>query len=62
MYEPTEHKRNKLFIYWVEIVGACNLRCPTCPQGNFLEPEFSVGRNPTGFMELALYKKILDNQ
>lgn len=60
MYEPTEHQRNKLFTYWIEIVGTCNLRCPTCPTGNFLDSEFSVGRNPTGFMELALYKQILE--
>ena len=60
MYEPIEHKRNKLFTYWIEIVGTCNLRCPTCPQGNFLDNELSVGRNPTGFMELTLYKQILE--
>ena len=60
MYVPTEHKRNKLFTYWIEIVGTCNLRCPTCPQGNFLDNELSVGRNPTGFMELTLYKQILE--
>jgi len=60
MYEPTEHKRNKLFTYWIEIVGTCNLRCPTCPTGNFLDSEFTLGRNPTGFMELSQYKQILE--
>jgi organic radical activating enzyme len=60
MYQPTEHKRNKLFTYWIEIVGTCNLRCPSCPQGNFRDPEFAVGRNPTGFMKLAVYKQILE--
>jgi len=60
MYEPTEHKRNKLFHYWIEIVGTCNLRCPTCPTGNFMDSEFSLGRNPTGFMELSLFKRILE--
>jgi organic radical activating enzyme len=60
MYEPTEHQRNKLYTYWIEIVGTCNLRCPTCPTGNFLDSEFSVGRNPTGFMELSLYRQILE--
>jgi organic radical activating enzyme len=60
MYEPTEHKKNKLFTYWIEIVGTCNLRCPTCPTGNFRDSDFSVGRNPTGFMELSLYKQILE--
>ncbi len=60
MYEPTKHPRNKIFTYWIDIVGTCNLRCPTCPTGNFLDSEFSVGRNPTGFMDQDLYKKILE--
>ncbi len=60
MYEPPVHKRNKLFTYWIEIVGTCNLQCPTCPSGNFVDSEFSVGRNPTGFMELALFREILE--
>ena len=60
MYEPTEHPKNKVFTYWIDIVGTCNLRCPTCPTGNFLDSEFSVGRNPTGFMDLDLYKRILE--
>jgi MoaA/NifB/PqqE/SkfB family radical SAM enzyme len=26
--------------HWsIEIVGACNLRCPSCPRGNFTQPE-----------------------
>ena len=60
MYKPTEHPRNKVFTYWIDIVGTCNLRCPTCPTGNFLDSELSVGRNPTGFMDFDLYKDILE--
>ncbi len=59
MYKPTIHPRNKVFTYWIDIVGTCNLRCPTCPTGNVLDSELSVGRNPTGFMDLNLYKNIL---
>ena len=60
MYTPTQHPRNKVFTYWIDIVGTCNLRCPTCPTGNFLDTEFSVGRNPTGFMDYELYVSILN--
>lgn len=59
-FEPTEHKRNKLFIYWVEISGTCNLQCPSCATGNYIDSDFSDGRNPTGFMDLSLYKQILE--
>jgi organic radical activating enzyme len=59
MYEPTKHPRNKVYTYWIDIVGTCNLRCPTCPTGNVFDSELSVGRNPTGFMDFNLYKDIL---
>lgn len=60
MYDPVGHPRNKVFTYWIDIVGTCNLRCPTCPTGNFLDDEFNVGRNPTGFIDIGLYERILD--
>jgi len=60
MHKPTAHKRNKVFIYWVEIVGTCNLRCPTCATGNFLDTEFNSVPNPTGFMKVSLFKQILE--
>ncbi len=58
-FEPTEHKRNKVFIYWVDVSGTCNLKCPSCATGNYIDSDFTAGRNPTGFMDLALYQKIL---
>jgi len=43
------------FIYIIEIVGTCNLRCPTCPVGNF-----SGAVRPKGFMALQLFKQIVE--
>ena len=40
------------YIFVIDVVGTCNLRCPTCPVGN--SPE-----RPRGFMELALFEKII---
>ena len=40
------------YIFVIDIVGACNLRCPTCPVGN--SPE-----RPKGFMDLALFERIV---
>lgn len=59
MFEAPKHKRNKLFTYWIDIVGTCNLRCPTCPTGNFKDGDFIGDANPTGYMDLDLYKAIL---
>jgi MoaA/NifB/PqqE/SkfB family radical SAM enzyme len=41
------------YIFVIDIVGTCNLRCPTCPVGN--SPE-----RPKGFMELALFERIVE--
>jgi MoaA/NifB/PqqE/SkfB family radical SAM enzyme len=40
------------YIFVIDIVGTCNLRCPTCPVGN--SPD-----RPRGFMDLALFQKIV---
>ena len=40
------------YIFVIDVVGTCNLRCPTCPVGN--SPE-----RPKGFMNLALFKRIV---
>lgn len=38
----------------VDIVGTCNLRCPSCPVGN-------MGQiNPTGLMSLELFQKVIE--
>jgi MoaA/NifB/PqqE/SkfB family radical SAM enzyme len=42
------------FKYSIEVSGRCNLRCPSCPRGNFSpQPE-------SGLMSLETYEKILD--
>lgn len=38
----------------IDIVGTCNLRCPSCPNGN------SPKKNPAGVMSLEVFKKILE--
>jgi len=47
---PVEKKE---FIFNVDTLGACNLRCPSCPQGNV------EARNPQGFMDPSLLDKIV---
>jgi MoaA/NifB/PqqE/SkfB family radical SAM enzyme len=59
MTESVPHKRNKLFSYWIDIVGTCNLRCPTCPTGNYGWSGQGGERNPSGFMALDLFRDIL---
>jgi MoaA/NifB/PqqE/SkfB family radical SAM enzyme len=50
-YSPYE-KNN--YIYAIDIVGTCNLRCPSCPVGNMPnEPRAK------GFMTLELFQEIL---
>jgi MoaA/NifB/PqqE/SkfB family radical SAM enzyme len=40
------------YIFVIDVVGTCNLRCPTCPVGN--SPE-----RPKGFMDLTLFEQII---
>lgn len=46
-------KRQK-FSFDIDVTGACNLRCPCCPQGNS-----GADRLPQGFMEPALLAAIV---
>lgn len=39
--------------YFIDIVGTCNLRCPSCPVGNV------VSETPKGFMALGRLREIL---
>src|SRR5690242_4066822 len=39
--------------YFIDIVGTCNLRCPSCPVGNV------VSDTPKGFMPLDQLRQIL---
>lgn len=45
-------KEGRAYSYTVDVVGTCNLRCPSCPVGN------SPAR-PKGFMDTALFGRIL---
>jgi MoaA/NifB/PqqE/SkfB family radical SAM enzyme len=38
----------------IEIIGACNLRCPSCPVGNM-----GTEKNRAGIMSLGIFEKIL---
>ena len=42
------------YLYAIDIVGTCNLRCPTCPVGNF-----PAADRPKGFMAPDLFERIL---
>lgn len=43
------------YIYVIDIVGTCNLRCPTCPVGNS-----SHDGRPRGFMDRALFEAVVE--
>jgi MoaA/NifB/PqqE/SkfB family radical SAM enzyme len=43
------------YVYTIDIVGTCNLRCPSCPVGNL--PDSARAR---GFMDYALFERIVD--
>ncbi len=51
-YAPRE---SAAYVYAIDVVGTCNLRCPTCPVGNF-----TAANRPKGFMALELFERILD--
>jgi len=47
------HAEIQRFDYQIDISGPCNLRCISCPQGNF-------GRKPkSGFMDTTTFEKVL---
>lgn len=41
--------------YYIDVVGSCNLRCPSCPVGSLNDT-----RRPEGVMERTLFNRILD--
>ena len=51
-YSPRE---GESYIYAIDIVGNCNLKCPTCPVAN----SSKAGR-PRGYMSLELFTGILE--
>ncbi len=50
-YNPRE---GASYIYVIDIVGTCNLRCPTCPVGNS-----ELGARPRGMMKAAMFREIV---
>jgi MoaA/NifB/PqqE/SkfB family radical SAM enzyme len=42
------------FLFNIDVLGSCNLKCPSCPVGNSTDTH-----NPTGFMSPALLDKIM---
>lgn len=46
-------------IIWIDIVGTCNLRCPSCPVGNFEEADFAGPARRQGFMEFDYFRELL---
>jgi MoaA/NifB/PqqE/SkfB family radical SAM enzyme len=42
------------YIYVIDIVGTCNLRCPTCPVGNSV-----LGARPRGMMKMEMFRRIV---
>lgn len=45
---------NKEFIYNIDIIGSCNLRCPSCPVGNM-----KVKNRYRGLMDIILFEEII---
>lgn len=50
-YTPREAQN---YVYVIDIMGTCNLRCPTCPVGNSKDAKRKKGKMP-----LQLFNKIL---
>jgi MoaA/NifB/PqqE/SkfB family radical SAM enzyme len=46
--------------YIIDVTGTCNLRCPSCPVGNFDTGAFIGAVRPKGFMSLALFEQVID--
>lgn len=46
-------------IFWIDIAGTCNLRCPSCAVGNFQKSDFAGPVRHVGFMDLAYFQKAL---
>ena len=53
-------KQSKIFTYWIDVTGTCNLRCPSCPTGNYGPEDFDGTPNPVGVMDVKVYKRILE--
>lgn len=49
-------------LYDIDIVGTCNLRCPSCPVGNYSDTLRALpsSERPRGLMKLEMFEQILD--
>jgi MoaA/NifB/PqqE/SkfB family radical SAM enzyme len=53
-FKRNRNKPMQRFLFNIDVLGSCNLKCPSCPVGNF-----DNVRNPTGFMSPALLDQIM---
>jgi MoaA/NifB/PqqE/SkfB family radical SAM enzyme len=49
-----------LKVFWIEVVGSCNLRCPSCAVGNFEKSDFVRDVRSRGYMNFEYFCAILD--
>lgn len=47
-------RESETYLYVIDIAGTCNLRCPSCPVGNFTDAD-----RPKGFMTFEMFESIL---
>ncbi|MBB73426.1 MAG: hypothetical protein CMJ75_02805 [Planctomycetaceae bacterium] len=55
-YVPSPKEK---FIYLIDIVGTCNLRCPSCPVGNYTKDEYVDSGRSRGMMSVEKFDQIL---
>lgn len=46
--------------YLIEITGTCNLKCLSCPVGNYVDDDFDLKPRKKGFMEATLFEQIVE--
>ncbi len=49
-----------MHLYNIDVVGTCNLRCPSCPVGNMRASDFQESPRKKGFMTLELFTSVVD--
>lgn len=46
--------------YMIDVVGTCNLACPSCPVGHYKKEEFVGRARAKGMMDISLFKEIVN--